>query len=219
MWPPATTSARSSAWFSMIPLWIRASRPVQSVWGWAFSSVGWPWVAQRVCPMAAAWPFGAPAVRSVNVASDVLPVAARARQTAAVDHHGDARRVVPAVLQLVQPVAEQRDGVGLAGDADDAAHGGSRLPALTWEPAAGAGALPGAPPARGRARPRRPDATRPRWPAPPSRASTITRTTGSVPLGPEQYPAVMAELGLRLDHRLPDLGAVGQALGLGDAAR
>ena len=51
--PAASSSARSSAWFSMIPLWMRASRPVQSMWGWAFSSVGLPWVAQRVWPMAA----------------------------------------------------------------------------------------------------------------------------------------------------------------------
>ena len=43
--PDETSSARSSAWFSMIPLWMRASRPVQSRWGWAFSSVGLPWVA------------------------------------------------------------------------------------------------------------------------------------------------------------------------------
>src|SRR5918992_2405960 len=35
----------------MIPLWITASRPVQSRWGWAFRSVGRPWVAHRVCPI------------------------------------------------------------------------------------------------------------------------------------------------------------------------
>ena len=54
VWPPASSPARSTAWFSMIPLWMRATRPVQSVWGWAFSSVGLPCVAQRVCPIAAA---------------------------------------------------------------------------------------------------------------------------------------------------------------------
>ena len=79
--PPATTSSRSDAWFSMIPLWISATRPVQSTCGCAFSSVGDPCVAQRVCPMAAAWPAGAEAVRSASVATDVLAVAARARQT------------------------------------------------------------------------------------------------------------------------------------------
>src|SRR5579885_925956 len=50
-WPAETSSSPSSTWFSMIPLWMRASRPVQSVWGWALRSVGPPWVAQRVCPI------------------------------------------------------------------------------------------------------------------------------------------------------------------------
>ena len=35
----------------MIPLWTTAIRPVQSVCGWAFTSLGAPWVAQRVCPI------------------------------------------------------------------------------------------------------------------------------------------------------------------------
>ena len=41
-WPSASSWVRSSAWFSIIPLWIRASRPEQSRWGWAFSGVGCP---------------------------------------------------------------------------------------------------------------------------------------------------------------------------------
>ena len=32
----------------MIPLCTTTSVPEQSVWGWAFSSDGRPWVAQRV---------------------------------------------------------------------------------------------------------------------------------------------------------------------------
>src|ERR1035437_6685636 len=37
----------------MMPLWISASLPsTPPLWGCAFSSVGAPWVAQRVCPMA-----------------------------------------------------------------------------------------------------------------------------------------------------------------------
>ena len=41
-----------SGWkFSMIPLWMTAMRPEQSRWGWAFSSVGGPWVAHRVWPI------------------------------------------------------------------------------------------------------------------------------------------------------------------------
>src|SRR5918994_7313070 len=35
----------------MIPLWITATRPEQSRWGWAFRSVGCPWVAHLVCPI------------------------------------------------------------------------------------------------------------------------------------------------------------------------
>ena len=66
----------------MIPLWMRASRPVQSRWGWAFSTVGPPWVAQRVCPMAAACPVGASFVNSPSLATEFVPPAARARQTA-----------------------------------------------------------------------------------------------------------------------------------------
>ena len=68
----------------MMPLWMMASRPVQSVCGWAFSAVGLPWVAQRVCPMAAAWPVGASRVSSASVATELVPPAARARQMDAV---------------------------------------------------------------------------------------------------------------------------------------
>ena len=78
--PAASSSALSSAWFSMMPLWIRASRPVQSMWGWAFSTVGPPWVAQRVCPMAAACPVGAFSVSWASLATESVPPAARARQ-------------------------------------------------------------------------------------------------------------------------------------------
>ena len=35
----------------MMPLWTTTILPVQSRCGWAFSSVGRPCVAQRVCPM------------------------------------------------------------------------------------------------------------------------------------------------------------------------
>lgn len=34
-----------------MPLWMRAILPSSVVWGWAFGSVGAPWVAQRVWPM------------------------------------------------------------------------------------------------------------------------------------------------------------------------
>jgi hypothetical protein len=49
--PSAVSLARSSSAFSMIPLCTTAMRPAVSVCGWAFSAVGSPWVAQRVCPI------------------------------------------------------------------------------------------------------------------------------------------------------------------------
>ncbi len=42
--------ARSSAWFSTMPLRTIWMLSVQSPCGWAFSSVTRPWVAQRVWP-------------------------------------------------------------------------------------------------------------------------------------------------------------------------
>ena len=49
--------------FSMMPLWMTVSSPVQSTCGWALRSFGRPWVAQRVC--------GQPGVRGgVPPASD-----------------------------------------------------------------------------------------------------------------------------------------------------
>ena len=51
---PSASSSFFSAWkFSMIPLWISASRSDSPPrWGCALPSVGPPWVAQRVWPMA-----------------------------------------------------------------------------------------------------------------------------------------------------------------------
>jgi hypothetical protein len=49
--PSAASLAHSSAAFSTMPLWITATWPEASSWGWALPSVGSPWVAQRVWPM------------------------------------------------------------------------------------------------------------------------------------------------------------------------
>lgn len=38
--PRSSSDARSSAKFSMMPLWTTAMRPSQLTWGWAFSTVG-----------------------------------------------------------------------------------------------------------------------------------------------------------------------------------
>ena len=50
---PSASSSFFSAWkFSMMPLWISASRSSSPPrCGWALPSVGPPWVAHRVCPM------------------------------------------------------------------------------------------------------------------------------------------------------------------------
>ena len=49
--PAASSSARSRAKFSMIPLWITATLPLVDRCGWALRSVGPPWVAHRVWPI------------------------------------------------------------------------------------------------------------------------------------------------------------------------
>ena len=50
-WPPRSSSSRSGAKFSMMPLCTTATRPCWPRCGWALTSLGAPWVAQRVCPM------------------------------------------------------------------------------------------------------------------------------------------------------------------------
>ena len=49
--PRSASSLVSSAKFSMIPLWMTATRPPLETCGWALMSVGPPWVAHRVCPI------------------------------------------------------------------------------------------------------------------------------------------------------------------------
>ena len=53
----------------MMPLWAIASRPLQSVWGWALRSTGGPWVAQRVWPMPTLAPAGASPTAAASSAS------------------------------------------------------------------------------------------------------------------------------------------------------
>ena len=47
--PVDASSWRRARWFSMMPLWMTLIDP--TLCGWAFSSDGRPWVAQRVWPM------------------------------------------------------------------------------------------------------------------------------------------------------------------------
>ena len=162
--PAASSSARSSAWFSMIPLWIRARRPVQSMWGWAFSAVGPPWVAQRVWPMAAACPVGASAVSSPSLATESVPPAARARQTVAADASPS-----PAPSTTMATPAESYPRysswcraprrIGMASDSPVTPMMPHIVPQATWAPAARS--------APGRPRRRRRAGRRPRRPGPP----------------------------------------------------
>ena len=71
-WPPFSSPDRRSWWFSMIPLWITAMSPGQSVCGCAFAAVGAPWVAQRVCPIATRPPSGGSASSAAS-SSPSLP--------------------------------------------------------------------------------------------------------------------------------------------------
>ena len=78
--PASSSSARSSAWFSMIPLWMMAMRPVQSVCGWAFSgwgSRGWPSGCARSRRRGRSAPRR---VISSSLDTEFVPPAARARQ-------------------------------------------------------------------------------------------------------------------------------------------
>ena len=156
-WPAAFSSARSAAWFSMMPLWMMATRPVQSRCGCAFDSSGWPWVAQRVWPMAAAWPWGANgSARPAGPPRSCRrpPGLAKWRRPPPWRR----RPVVAAVFELVQHAKQQGDGVVLTGDADDAAHKNPDYLGLT----------PGfaVRPAPRRLGPLRPAPPPRRWPAP-----------------------------------------------------
>src|ERR687887_306411 len=84
-------------------MWTRLS---SSKCGWAFSSVTRPCVAQRVWPM--------PVVAG-GADGGQLPLGL----------HGDARGVVSAVLELLEPGEEDLLHRPMADIADDAAHGGA----------------------------------------------------------------------------------------------
>ena len=169
--PRATSPSASSVWFSMIPLCTTASRPVQSRWGWAFSGVGLPWVAQRVWPIAVRRPGGAARQRPASVVHRVGPLGGPGPPEVALGHQGHAGRVVAAVLEAVEAV-EQTSSASAAPVAPMIPHTGRRLPTRRGRPPPSASSTA----AHSRAGPS-PAA----WTA--VTASTITRTTGSVPLG------------------------------------
>ena len=108
--PSASSSSFSAAKFSMIPLWMRASRPSSPRCGCALRSVGPPWVAQRVWPMPVP-PSGSGAPRQVALEHAELARPLVGAERPVVVDDGDAGGVVPAVLQPLQPAEEHLDRV------------------------------------------------------------------------------------------------------------
>ena len=115
--PSLSSSARRAAKFSMMPLWTTATRPRASVCGWALTSVGAPWVAQRVWPM----PVLPPRSRGGEFLVQVLDPAGLLRDLQALradERH--AGRVVAPVLQPPQTLdhdVQRRAGADVANDA------------------------------------------------------------------------------------------------------
>ena len=120
VWPAFASAALRSAKFSKMPLWTTTILPVQSVCGWAFSSVGRPCVAQRVWPM----PVDAGGRRAVQLLDEVGELARDAVDgEAPVRERRDARRVVAAVFEPLQALEQQRRRLPRTDVADDSAHG------------------------------------------------------------------------------------------------
>ena len=116
--PSASSLARSSSAFSMMPLCTTAMRPAVSVCGWALTSLGSPWVAQRV------WPMPSVALKRVGVerpAGRRPGPALRTFRPAA----GAPRRRRPSRSRGTPAAAAPRAGrrrVTLADVSDDSAH-------------------------------------------------------------------------------------------------
>ena len=118
---PASSSARSSAKFSMMPLCTSATRPVRPRCGCALTSLGAPWVAQRVCPMPVVESgSGESAMAFSRLAS--LPARFSPGDRAAVDER-DPGGVVAAVLQPPQPLDDHVLRVLFTDVPHDSAHG------------------------------------------------------------------------------------------------
>ena len=107
-------------------MWILSS---QSPWGWAFSSVTRPWVAQRVwaTPIVAGGAATATAAAVGAVLGDRL---AQVREVADSAHavdltvrdHRDACRVIASVLELLEPGDQQVPARSVTYVSDYAAH-------------------------------------------------------------------------------------------------
>ena len=88
----------------MTPLWTTATAPLPPRCGWAFTSVGAPWVAQRVWPMPICPVEGVSASRRWRLSmrpADLVSV-----EAVGGEEGGDAGAVVAAVLEAAKPVDE-----------------------------------------------------------------------------------------------------------------
>ena len=96
-----------------------ASLPEASVWGWALTLVGLPWVAQRV------WLMPRRAVERVagQAAFQLLDAAHFLHDLEAVAvEHGDAARVIAAVFETAQALQQKRLGFLVSEIGDDSTH-------------------------------------------------------------------------------------------------
>ncbi len=184
--PAASSSPRSVAKFSRMPLCTTATRPCEPMCGWALRSVGAPWVAQRVCPMPVVEDgSGFSASAFSRLAS--LPAFLSLTSDPRVDE-GDPGGVVAAVLEPSQTLDDHALGLLLTDVPDDSAHGREVYrQGVTGRPGRSARAAvqqsPACPTSRRRP-PAHPRAPRPRrtsssseppgrrWPRPPRRSLT-----------------------------------------------
>ena len=104
----------------MIPLWTSTNSPEASVWGWALTSFGTPWVAQRVCPIP-----DLPGDRlSLEQIVQTLHLSGRlAHLDPAIGRDCDTCRVISSILESPQRRNEHVLGVARADVADYATHG------------------------------------------------------------------------------------------------
>ena len=104
-----------------MPLCTTATRPFWPRWGWALTSLGAPWVAQRVCPMPVVdGGSGCSSMAFSRLAS--LPARLSEAMRAAVDDR-DAGGVVAAVLQAAQSLDDDVPSLLVPDVAHDSAHG------------------------------------------------------------------------------------------------
>ena len=121
--PSASSSSLSSAKFSMMPLWMRASLPSSPRCGCALRSVGPPCVAQRVWPMPVAPSLHGGALEVVGEHLRACRPACGCRMLPVCVDDGDAGGVVAAVLEALEAAEQHLDAVVVADVSHDSTHG------------------------------------------------------------------------------------------------